>query len=251
MKLFELFENEADHADALNKTGFWGRAGAGCIFLARTTGRLLLAHRSADVEQPHTWGVWGGAIDAGEDPSVAVRREVSEEAGYHEPVELIPLYRFESGTFRYYNFLAVIEHEFEPDLNWETQGYEWCEFGHWPQPLHFGVTALLNDATSVAKIKKEIMDAAAEREPTEESVEGVGRPQSIHQMGRPLVNSMQTAQNEGEVWGKENPRAGRREIETNCPYGAEHMSLRNIWFKAVEAAQRANWLKFPRRGITV
>ena len=58
-----MYEDDSDHAEALQQTGFWGRAGAGVLFLARDTGRILIAHRSADVEQPDTWGTWGGAID--------------------------------------------------------------------------------------------------------------------------------------------------------------------------------------------
>lgn len=248
MKIVDLFENDNDHQDALDRTGFWGRAGAGCIILAKTTGRILLAHRSEDVEQPHTWGSWGGAIDAGEDPATAVRREVSEETGYHEPVEVIPLFIFSSGTFRYYNFLVVIEHEFEPELNWETQGYEWCEWGKWPTPLHFGLISLFKDAASVQKIKKEIMDAAAERQPTEESVGGVTSvaPAPTSRM----MTAMQTAYQEGMQWGKENPRAMPKEVELACPYQLEHMSLRDTWIKAAQKAQNQP-LQFPRRGITV
>src|ERR1044072_6312895 len=38
--------NDRAHLEAMKKTGFWGEQGAGCIFLARDTGRLLLAPRS-------------------------------------------------------------------------------------------------------------------------------------------------------------------------------------------------------------
>jgi ADP-ribose pyrophosphatase YjhB (NUDIX family) len=101
------------------------------------------------VEQPGTWGTWGGAIDEQEDPADAVKREVQEEAGYSGPLRLIPLrvFRHPSG-FRYHNFLALVPQEFEPQLNWETQGSRWFEPGHWPQPLHPGMVSLLQDARS-------------------------------------------------------------------------------------------------------
>ena len=155
MILNELFEAHPDdeHFDALARTGFFGAAGAGCIFLARSTGRILISHRSPDVEQPGTWGTFGGAVNRGEDATTAVRREVSEEAGYHGQYDLIPLFVFQSGTFRYSNFLAEVEEEFTPILDWESQGYIWCDFGDWPEPLHFGLVSLLNDPASVAKIK--------------------------------------------------------------------------------------------------
>jgi 8-oxo-dGTP pyrophosphatase MutT (NUDIX family) len=153
-RMVEDASDEADHMRALGNTGFWGRAGAGCVVLAQDTGRILIAHRSAHVEQPHTWGGWGGAIDSGEDPAKAAVREVKEEAGYRgEIVGIQPLFVFEKNDFRYSNFLVVVPEEFTPVLNWESQGYQWVEFGKWPQPLHFGLQALFGDAASVRTIK--------------------------------------------------------------------------------------------------
>lgn len=156
MKTFSewLLENDMDHAAALRDTGFWGRAGAGALIVASETGRILLPHRSMSVEQPGTWGVWGGAIDSGENPALAARREVSEEAGASSVSEMIPLYVFKKGDFRYHNFMAVVPEEFEPNLNWETQGYRWVDFGEWPSPMHFGLKALLDN--SGAEIKSKI-----------------------------------------------------------------------------------------------
>ena len=148
------------HQAELDKTGFWGAKGAGCIFVARSTGRILLCHRSMAVEQPNTWGNWGGAIDPGESPDQAVAREATEESGQRGPFETIPLYIFRKGSFTYYNYLIVVDDEFTPTrpsaANWETQGHKWCEFGKWPSPLHFGLQSLFNDPESVAKIKTEI-----------------------------------------------------------------------------------------------
>jgi 8-oxo-dGTP pyrophosphatase MutT (NUDIX family) len=149
-------EKEKVHFDALDRTGFYGAQGAGCIILAKDTGRLLFNHRSNMVEQPGTWGNWGGAIDPNEDPAVAARREVQEEAEYHGPLELFPLLVFTKGTFRYSNFLAVVASEFEPQLDWESQGYRWCDFGDFPEPLHFGMVSLFNDPASVATIKSHL-----------------------------------------------------------------------------------------------
>tara|TARA_R110000823_G_scaffold230090_6_gene357010 strand:+ start:608 stop:1114 length:507 start_codon:yes stop_codon:yes gene_type:complete len=149
-------ENELSHGDALATTGFWGNAGAGALFVSRDTGRILFAHRSSQVEQPGTWGGWGGAIDEGESPTDAVKREAHEEAGINiSDSDIIPLYVFkhESG-FRYFNFLVLVDHEFTPHQNWETQGYDWVKFGDWPQQLHFGIKDLLNDKKSFEIIKR-------------------------------------------------------------------------------------------------
>ena len=138
-------ESDTEHYDTLLKTGYWGRQAAGCIFLAQETGKFCLAHRSQAVLEPGTWGTWGGAIDSDEDPAEAVRREVAEEAGYTGAMQLIPLLVFQApgGTFRYHNFLAVVPAEFSPELNWETQDYQWVAWGEWPEPLHPGMRALL------------------------------------------------------------------------------------------------------------
>ncbi len=165
MKLMELFpimetlDDEREHAKALAQTGFWGRQGAGCIFLARDTKRFLIAHRSRQVEEPGTFGTWGGAIDSKENPANAVRREAFEEAGYNGHLDLIPLYVFKAEkdgkiVFRYSNFLAVVDREFTPKLNWESEGYKWCEYGKWPSPLHPGLVKLLSDPESQDKIKR-------------------------------------------------------------------------------------------------
>src|SRR4051812_16287848 len=86
-------EDETDHFAALAQTGFYGREGAGCIFLAKDTGRIGIAHRSRSVEQPNTWGTIGGALNPGDDPSRATIREAREEVGYAQRPgdDLIPL----------------------------------------------------------------------------------------------------------------------------------------------------------------
>lgn len=150
-----IIENDIEHGRELRKTGFWGKRGAGCLFLAMDTGHICIAHRSGDVEQPNTWGTWGGAIDSGESPEVAVQREAREEAGYNGKMKLIPLYVFKhSSGFTYYNYLALVEKEFKPTLDWETQGFRWVKYGQWPKPLHQGLTLLLNDPESIKTIQK-------------------------------------------------------------------------------------------------
>jgi 8-oxo-dGTP pyrophosphatase MutT (NUDIX family) len=162
MRLIELFENDYDHREHLERTGFWGRRGAGCLFLAADTGRILFQHRSKHVEQPHTWGTWGGAIDSDETPEDAVRREAMEETSHDVQImQMIPLFVFNKpGIFQYFNYLVVVPHEFEPGLdpniNWETQGYRWCTFGQWPSPLHFGAQLLTSDRASMVKIQQAI-----------------------------------------------------------------------------------------------
>lgn len=161
MQIIDLFENHPDeeHFQALQQTGFFGAAGAGCVFLARSTGRLLICHRSDEVEQPGTWGGWGGAINRGENPEDAVQREAYEETGHAGPFHMTPLFVFVKGDFRYYNYLVTVDDEFTPHEDWESQGYRWVEYGDWPQPLHFGLISLFQHAPSAQAIQSAVAAA--------------------------------------------------------------------------------------------
>jgi 8-oxo-dGTP pyrophosphatase MutT (NUDIX family) len=166
--------HHAEHDRVRRETGFYGKAGSGCIVIAKSTGRILIAHRSADVEQPHTWGGWGGAIDPGLSPIQNALKEIVEEAGFQgEILEKHELYTFKAptGTFRYFNYLLVVEDEFKPRLNWESQNYKWVKLGVWPQPLHFGLKALFADAPSMSTIKAVIAKCGKKSKPVRESVE--------------------------------------------------------------------------------
>ncbi|SFF33766.1 NUDIX domain-containing protein [Paracidovorax wautersii] len=148
-------DTDDGHGAALVETGFWGRAGAGSVVVARSTGRVLLPLRSEAVLEPGTWGTWGGAIDPGEQPAAAAQRELVEEAGLDPsvPVDMVPLMVFQSGDFRYHNFAAVVDEEFQPTLNWESDASLWCDLDGLPFPLHPGLQALMKDAKSVEAIR--------------------------------------------------------------------------------------------------
>ena len=49
--------------------------------------------------------------------------------------------------------------EFEPAINWETQAFAWTEFGNWPEPAHFGLTALLAHEESLAILRQKVLAA--------------------------------------------------------------------------------------------
>lgn len=124
---------------------FWGERGAGCIIRAADTGRFLVGLRSAEVDHPLTWGTWGGEVDPGEHVEHSVVREVFEETGYDGDMllEKIFTYTHDSG-FVYDTFLATVPREFEPLLCWETESAEWFRSGRWPEPLHFGLAAVID-----------------------------------------------------------------------------------------------------------
>lgn len=149
----EFEADDKDHYLALEKTGFFGAQGAGCVAMAKSTGRILIVLRSSAVLQPHTWSGCGGAYKIKEETALqAAKRELHEETGYSGNSTMIPLYIFTSGSFRYANFLAIVEDEFLPDLGWEADDYRWATLNDLPQPLHFGLAALFGDTKSKAVI---------------------------------------------------------------------------------------------------
>lgn len=160
-------EREDDWADEKN--------GAGVIFMARDTGRMLISFRSEHVDEPHTWGTWGGGIERGESPKEAAAREAYEEADYstrEEDIHLLYIHNDPDSDFKYFNYLVVVptqfkipvyNREFDGDWknddgsNWESENAKWVEFGDWPSPLHFGLKNVLEYPKSM-KILKELSE---------------------------------------------------------------------------------------------
>lgn len=133
----------AEESNGHSKTAFWGSAGAGCIPYCTSTKRICIQLRSGLVDEPHTWGTFGGAIDGNEIPVEAARRELQEEAGYRGSVKLKKLSTFRKGDFEFHNFLARVPEEFEPRHSWESSDHRWCTLDDLPSPLHFGFKAVL------------------------------------------------------------------------------------------------------------
>ena len=162
MRYIKTFEQKlgANHVNA-NSAGdnFYGNQGAGILPICIKTGRILVAYRSIDVNEPHTWGIFGGAIDATEyddasrAPEQAAMDEMYEESGYEGSIDIIPAYIFKtpSGSFTYYNFIGLLEHEFEPRLDWETESAKWITLQQLYElkPKHFGLEALIKNSGDI------------------------------------------------------------------------------------------------------
>jgi 8-oxo-dGTP pyrophosphatase MutT (NUDIX family) len=153
--------NDDLHQQAFDTTGFWGKKGAGSIIMARTTSRLLIQKRSTEVEEPGTWGTWGGAIDLGLSPEAGAIKEFEQETGKSKKFikTIVPLWVFEDkkSGFTYHNFLFIVDDEFTPlpdsHSAWEIDGFKWIPFGRWPQPLHFGLQKLIeHDGNTIKDI---------------------------------------------------------------------------------------------------
>lgn len=124
--------------------GFWGKKGAGILIYCKNTKRFLLGLRSQYVDQPNTWGLFGGAIDEKENTNSAAIRELEEETGYKGELILRTIDIFKKDGFVFHNFLGFVPEEFDVKLDWETTKARWFELKDFPKNLHFGIKRIIN-----------------------------------------------------------------------------------------------------------
>ena len=171
---------------------FWGDAGSGVLVVARDTQRILLGLRSEDVNEPNTWGNFGGAIgvtDFGEPeealpPEENALKEMAEEIGYTGAIEMIPSFTYRSPEFTYYNFIGVVDRESDVPLNrfnWEVSELRWFTLDEVMalSNLHFGVSALMR--------QEELVTLTAESKETIKLYTGEVIPVHYHASGQPYV----------------------------------------------------------------
>ena len=111
-----LFENKTEK-----------KIGAGILFFAKDTKRFLILLRNPKVHKGNTWSTVGGKVEPGESAEEGAVRETREEIEFDDEVTLKPLYTFKkiNVIFKYYTYLAKLDHEFKPKLNWENVDYKW------------------------------------------------------------------------------------------------------------------------------
>jgi 8-oxo-dGTP pyrophosphatase MutT (NUDIX family) len=131
------------HLGSGENSMFFGNKGAGVLVYCQNTNRFLLGLRSKFVNEPGTWGTFGGKIDNDANPKQAALRELKEETNYSGPINLIDLDPFESGSFKFFNFLGVVDEEFTPRLDWENEDAQWFSPDEFPRNLHFGLRRLI------------------------------------------------------------------------------------------------------------
>ena len=131
------------HLGSSENSLFFGNEGAGVLVYCRKTNRFLLGLRSELVNEPGTWGTFGGKIEDDSDPKLAAKRELEEETKYNGHINLIHFDTFKSGNFKFYNFLGIVEKQFEPTLDWENDDAQWFSLDEFPRNLHFGLRRLI------------------------------------------------------------------------------------------------------------
>lgn len=137
------------------KSKFFGEVAVGILPISVSTGRILMALRSKRVSGGGTWGTIGGRADKITDLKGEALREFREETGYRgEFVRLMPVFVFQEPDngkiFKYHNFIGLLQDEFIPKKNWETDQFRWVVYETFLKlgPKHFGLNALLKDPKS-------------------------------------------------------------------------------------------------------
>lgn len=156
IKKLPVIANDVEHQKALDSTGFWGKAGAGCLVYNLRDKKFLFLKRSPYVLEPNTWGFPGGAIDVNETPQTTALRELKEETNFvGRPRDVFLLYKFiHSSGFTYSTFLVIVDKPFPVRLDWESTAYKWVELDMWPTPLHPKVKEML----SKPKVREKLAD---------------------------------------------------------------------------------------------
>lgn len=146
--------------------GKWGRAGSGLLF---TTGEtILLLKRSGSVEQPGTWGIPGGAIPEEDgklmDALTSARKEAGEEGGSLPKHKIVDKYVFRDGSFTFTTFVARVDRQFTPLLNWESDAYDWVSRDEVHKlRLHPGVTELLKHVNPFDDLSEDLNEIASKK----------------------------------------------------------------------------------------
>lgn len=113
-----------------------------CLIYASETDRFLVEQRGTHVNHPLTFGLFGGAIDAGESPRDAMCRELKEETGL-----LVSRfdYHMRLGKSPVHIYAKIVRCEFVPNLSWESASYRWVYDVTYVRPLHKKVMSHLSD----------------------------------------------------------------------------------------------------------
>ncbi|KKN67667.1 hypothetical protein LCGC14_0459260 [marine sediment metagenome] len=123
--------------------------GAGILFLCKDDNTILFVRRSSEVDEPGTWGIPGGALEAGEEPSEAAWRETIEELGSRpHRVRLIDTIVKKDKYGEYHIFVVNISADEKTiwtpkiTLNHESSEYKWFRLGAMPDNLHSAINII-------------------------------------------------------------------------------------------------------------
>lgn len=124
---------------------------AGALIHAKEENTWLFILRGEYVDHPFTWGLPGGRGSYSEKYIETAIRETKEEIGFDLtdcPAKLIYIHKTDWPLTVYKTFAFQVEKQFKPILDWESADYKWCPLDQLPEPMHWGVEAMLNNDLS-------------------------------------------------------------------------------------------------------
>ena len=128
---------------------------AGALLTAPSAGGpvALFMKRAKHHDHAGTWGLPGGAHEAGENPYETALREIEEETGQHvEDEGFSELGRSFDDGVDFTTYHRHLPEKFEPRLNSEHTEAMWAPLSAPPSPLHPGVAKLLSTDGVIGKI---------------------------------------------------------------------------------------------------
>ena len=127
--------------------------GAGIVLIAPDN-TALFTLRSDECDNPFTWCFPGGQQDGSESPEQTAIRETIEEAGYSASnLKPFSTYTAKDGQ-KFYLFKTPVKHKFTPKLSDESTKFVWASLDNPPEPLHYGVKAVLENIMKKHKKQK-------------------------------------------------------------------------------------------------
>jgi 8-oxo-dGTP pyrophosphatase MutT (NUDIX family) len=131
---------------------------AGGLIISKSTGDILIALRSSEVENPETYGIFGGRFDDFESPEEALEREIFEETGY--PIfgtyQQLSIFYSKDSDFAYHTHIAFAPDNFQAELNWEHDSAKWVSLEELTEmnkdKLHQGVAKLIENAAVMSEL---------------------------------------------------------------------------------------------------
>jgi 8-oxo-dGTP pyrophosphatase MutT (NUDIX family) len=124
------------------------KIGAGIIAIDKDSGKLLLARRGMECDDPNTWVPFGGTFDKEDgNPKVTAKREFWEEAGVNVPYKISkkPFYVDSNKFIDFYSYLGLFNEQFKVTINEESLGYGWFDIDNLPDNLHPGFERLIEE----------------------------------------------------------------------------------------------------------
>jgi hypothetical protein len=158
--------DELHYKGPIEDSSGWKMFGAGCIVLAKSTRRLLIPKRRSDVDNANLWSTFGGFIINYEFPKQAMLRNLEEQSGLpgghpysgghtNGAPGMYPLMTYHdiNAGFMYYNFLVVVDSEFQPRIGGTMQSAEWFNLGIVPEPCDANLRYLLSNTLTESTIR--------------------------------------------------------------------------------------------------